>query len=194
MDMEKTTATTSVGPVKGFIIKVGKRNIIIACAAIMIGVAIWLNWMFFAADKPAGSDGYDGYESDSGMTNTPSAGETGSSDSYFTSVQVNRQRARDEAIEVLQSVVDQEGADEAVKNQALAEIAQIAKEMNAESNIETLIESKGFSKCVAVINGEKANIVVACEDELLASQISQINEIVYEQAGIKPVNIKIVKY
>lgn len=191
MDMEKSTGN---GPVKSFILKVGKRNLIIACAVIMVGLAVWLNWMFFSADKDAKPSGYDGYETGSGMTDTYGKTETSGSDSYFASVQVSRQRARDEAIEVLQGVVDNEGADEAVKTQALTEIAQIAKEMNAESNIETLIESKGFSRCVAVINGDAANIVVSCDGELLASQISQINEIVYEQAGIKPVNIKIIKY
>ena len=66
--------------------------------------------------------------------------------------------------------------------------------MAAESNIETLVMAKGFSDCVAVINGDMATIVVKTDgDGLLASEISQINEIVYEQAQILPVNIKITE-
>jgi stage III sporulation protein AH len=64
--------------------------------------------------------------------------------------------------------------------------------MEAEANIETLIKSKGFEQCVAVINGDAASIVVK-SDGLIASQISQINEIVYEQAGISPMNITIIQ-
>jgi hypothetical protein len=45
---------------------------------------------------------------------------------------------------------------------------------------------------VAVINGDEASIVVK-SDGLIASQISQINEIVYEQAGISPMNITIIQ-
>ena len=59
-------------------------------------------------------------------------------------------------------------------------------------NIETLVKAKGFEECVAVISGEDASIVVK-SDGLNAAQISQINEIVYAQAGIEPVNIKIIE-
>ena len=92
----------------------------------------------------------------------------------------------------MQSVVDSASSDDAMKAQALADITQIAKDMETEANIETLIKSKGFADCVAVINGDTASIVVKSEG-LLASQISQINEIVYEQAGISPVNITIIQ-
>ncbi|MBO5326840.1 MAG: SpoIIIAH-like family protein, partial [Clostridia bacterium] len=58
-------------------------------------------------------------------------------------------------------------------------------------NIETLILAKGFEQCVAVINGDTCSVVVN-GTELQENQISQINEIVYEQTGIKPTNIRIV--
>ena len=64
--------------------------------------------------------------------------------------------------------------------------------MEAESNIESLIVAKGFEECVAVIRDGSASIVVK-SDGLKPAQISQINEIVYDQAGIKPVNVKIIE-
>ena len=64
--------------------------------------------------------------------------------------------------------------------------------MEAEANIETLIEAKGFEECVAVIKDDSVSIVVK-SDGLQAAQISQINEIVYEQSGISPVNVKIIQ-
>ena len=170
-----------------FVARIGKRNLIIMAAVLMIGAAVWLNWMLLADN-----DGYDGYgQSDatdvSGGTSSEAEG-----DSYFATMQVSRKRARDEALEVLQSVVDNADADEAVKAQALTDINRMALEMAAESNIETLIMAKGFEDCVAVINGDMATIVVKAKGEsLLANEIAQINEIVYEQAKISPVNIKI---
>lgn len=104
---------------------------------------------------------------------------------------MSRQRARDEALEVLQSVVESEDADEATKTGALLEISKLAGEMEAEANIESLVLSRGFAQCVAVINDDVCSIVVSAE-ALEPNQISQINEIVFEQAGIKPANIKII--
>ena len=68
----------------------------------------------------------------------------------------------------------------------------MAKIMEAEANIETLIVAKGFEECVAVISGDGASIVVK-SDGLSVAQISQINEIVYSEAGISPVNITIIE-
>jgi stage III sporulation protein AH len=125
----------------------------------------------------------------SGNSTNQNAQET---DSYFSSVQISRQRTRDEAIEVLQSVVDNQSSTETAKNEALAEINKLATVMATESNIETLIIAKGFEECVAVISGADASIVVK-SDGLNAAQITQINEIVYNEAGISPVNITIIE-
>ena len=190
-----------VSPAKKIIEKVGKRNLIIVGVVLLVGLAVVLNVVVFAGrDK----GGFDGYDKDSGMSSSYGEDTTAASaekddtptqsavDSYFSSTQVSRARARDEALEVLQSVVDSAQTDEVAKTQALADISQIAKDMEAESNIETLIVAKGFEQCVAVINGDAASIVVK-SDGLIASQISQINEIVYEQAGISPMNITIIQ-
>ena len=122
----------------------------------------------------------------------PTGGEPNSTDSYFSSVEVSRQRARDEALEVLNAVVENDQASDAVKAEAMAEIQTIAKEMSQESNIESILMSKGFTQCLAVIGGDKANIVVRTEGQLNPSQLAQINAVVYEQAGIEPINITIV--
>ncbi len=172
--------------------KIGKKNLIIAGTVLLIGAAVFANFMLFSGDK----DGYD-YSTGAGMTSGDTAGTDATvdeGDTYFATMQVSRKRARDEALEILQSVADNSGSDEAVKTQALSDINRLALEMAAESNIETLVMAKGFTDCIAVINGDIATIVVATDgEELLATEISQINEIVYEQADILPVNIKITK-
>ena len=112
-------------------------------------------------------------------------------DSYFATVQVSRQRARDEALEVLNAVVDNQNATDEVKAEAVAEIKQLSLEMKQEADIESVLVSKGFEQCLAVINGETASIVVKCSAELTPAQLAQINTVVYEYTGIEPVNITI---
>ncbi len=169
--------------------KIGRRHIVVACAVLLIAAAVILNVVLFTGNTPVVDD--PNTDVGTGTDDTQNGGTT-ATDSYFSATQVSRQRARDEALEVLQSVVDSAEADEATKTGALAEIAALADAMEAEANIETLVLAKGFAQCVAVINGESCSVVVSNEGELQPAQISQINEIVYEQAGIQPVNIKII--
>ena len=184
---------------KVFCVKIGKRNFIIAGAVLLIAAAIVVN---FAVLK--GSDKNDGFDYDQSAGVNDNVDNNGSSDSdsssgnasvgdtYFSSVQISRQRTRDEAIEVLQGVVDNQASTETAKNEALAEINKLATVMEDESNIETLVVAKGFEECVAVISDGKISVIVK-SDGLIPSEISQINEIVYEQAGILPVNITIIE-
>ena len=185
---------------KNFFSKLGKKNLVIIGSFAVVAVALIIGISVYNRSNDKGFD----YSQGTGMQDVNS--ETGkqtekddngnnkneSVDTYFSSVELDRKRTRDEALEVLQSVVDNVSASEEAKTQAIAEIAAIAKTMDTEANIETLIEAKGFEECVAVINNDSANIVVK-SDGLQAAQISQINEIVYEQAGISPVNIKIIQ-
>lgn len=189
---------TSIGD---FFKKLGKRNLIIAGAVIMIGLAVYVNWIFFAGNNQ--DDSYV-YDQSAGMTtNYGTTLGTGSttgnqnstatdSASYFSSVQISRQKARDEALEVLNSVVDNDNATDQVKAEAVAEIRQIAAEMENEAKIESLIKTKGYAQCVAVISGDNVSIVVSHEGELSAAALAQINAIVYEQTGISPAGISII--
>ena len=120
--------------VKEFFQKLGKRNLVIAGAVTLIIAAVAVNWIVFSGDD--GKDGFD-YDASAGMStnygttlNTgavgedsskPTGGEPSDSDSYFSSVEVSRQRARDEALEVLNAVVENDQASEEVKAEAMKE-------------------------------------------------------------------------
>ena len=182
--------------VKNFFTKAGKRNLIIVCAVALIGAAVWLNWMFFSEDDGYTYSGSTGMSGELDNSKNPTSGEeetdksTGA-DSYFATVQVSRQRARDEALEVLNAVVDNQNATDDVKAEAVAEIKQLSVEMKQESDIDSVLTSKGFEQCVAVINGTSASIVVKCSEQITPAQLAQINTVVYDYTGIEPVNITI---
>ncbi len=170
--------------------KFGVRNIAIVLSVLIIGVSVYVNWALFggeggSGDQPTGQQGTTTGNVDAG-TNEQSNGD------YFSAAVVERESARDEALEVLQGVVDDAASLDAAKEQALKDIATMAKVIENESNIETLIKAKGFEECVAVINGEKANVIVKSEG-LQPNDLSQILEIVYLQAGILPENVTIME-
>ncbi len=186
MDFKKVWDNT-----KSFFKKIERKNLIVAGSVLLVGVVITLGWVIGSGDGDGGFD----YSQSSGMIapelEASNAGSENTGTDYFAVSQVNRTRAREEAMQVLQSVVDSESADQASKDKAAEEIAQIAKDIESESNIESLVVSKGFEACVAVVSGGSASIVVD-SDSLVDSQISQINEIVFEHTGILPANIKII--
>lgn len=180
--------------VRKFFAKVGKRNWIIVCAVLLVGAAVAINWTIFAkrAEKN-GSAPTDGLPVDGSPAGEGTEVSADRADSYFSAAQVSRQRSREEAKEVLQGVIDN-SADGEAREAALASLAQMAKDMEAESNIESLVRSKGFAQCVAVIGNGTVSVVVDVDDERLnAAQVAQINAIVYEQTGIEPTGVVIIE-
>lgn len=179
---EKNRFRVGLGKVGGFFKRIGARNIVIMSSILLIGVAVVLNFVLFGNSAPSVSDGDPLGEVDEKLY---------VEDSYFASAQLSRQQARDQAIAVLQNVVSN-STDEVSREQANADISRIASEIQTEAAIETLIKSKGFEECVAVISEGSASVIVR-SDGLLPNELSQIKEIVWEQAGIDPLNIKIIE-
>ncbi len=174
--------------IKSFFKKLGARNLIVICAILLIGTAIGVNYIIYNNDEPSQDVDIDldGTDINDTLNNDQNASD------YFAQTVLSRKQARDEALEVLQSVAKSDVALPEAIESALADIAQIAEDIENESNIETLIEAKGIEDCIAVISDGKATVIVKSEG-LLASQVAQINEIVYEQAGILPTDLKIVE-
>ncbi|MEE0836147.1 MAG: SpoIIIAH-like family protein [Clostridia bacterium] len=111
---------------------------------------------------------------------------------YFSTAAVNRRRARDESLEVLQLVIDSEDALQESKDSALQSMSKIASQIEQESNIESLIKAKGFEDCIAVVGDGGATVIVA-SDGLLAGEVAQITEIICEQTSLPATGIKIVE-
>ena len=66
------------------------------------------------------------------------------------------------------SVAESTTALEDAKKAALDDINRLALEIEMEANIETLVLSKGFEQCIAVINNDKCNIIVETAGEYRA--------------------------
>lgn len=191
--IEEASEEKQPGKFRRMMAKFGRRNAIITASVLLIAAAVLVNWLLFsnASKKTTGYQGYDKPSTSDSKTEEPTDTKT-TTDAYFSATQVSRQRARDEALEVLQSVVDNAEAAEANKSEALTGIATIADEIRKEADMESLITAKGFEQCVAVMNGNSVSIIVKA-DSLQPAQIAQINEIVYSSTGIEPAGVTIIR-
>ena len=171
--------------------KLGKKSIITICTVLVLGCAVVLNVILY-------QNGQTEKQSNKLAIDLSEAGETtdtqteGTIGAYFQSMSLNRKQARDEAMEVLQAVADCQTALDEAKEAAWSDMTKLATDMEKETNIEAMILSKGFSQCIAVISNDTCNVIVESEG-LNPGEVAQISEIVYEQAGIVPSNLKIVE-
>lgn len=111
---------------------------------------------------------------------------------FFAMAIINRTQVRDSALEVLREIASNPDTLPDAKEDALTSISDIADDMSAEANIETLIKAKGISDCVAVISGETCSVIVN-QSGLLPDELTQITDIVFEQTGISVANITVVE-
>lgn len=187
-----------------------KRNAVAAMIVLFICVAVYLNWSY---TRGIGQD--DAVDVDSGkilgeatLTNQEEEGkkeqvtkeekeespkDTVAND-YFTNARIEKQKARDSALNTLKETTNQENISQEARDKATASIETLATGAVAESRIETLVKAKGFTDCVALINEESVNVIVkAPEGGLTQSDTSKIRDIVVAEAKVKPSQIKIVE-
>ncbi len=198
---------------------VEKRHIVLAALVVALGAAVYINWQFSGdqaitttASQSSGVLGEAQYvnnpstvssgllEASSGTDSATSSSGASSSDGkmsskaeeYFTQAKLERQESRDKSIELLNSVINNDKATEEEKKEAVASASEIAKNIEVETKIESLIKAKNFAECMAFIENGKANIIVST-DGLLPHDTITINEIVNTQTDIPFKDITIVE-
>jgi len=176
----------------------GKRHLLLAVLAVTLGVAVYLNWEFSRQDtdlavgtsisaasseKTYGEAKYVSGDSEKVLV----AEEEG----FFEEARFARQAARDEAVESLQKIMSS-ALTAQEQESTMMTAANITDAIEAEANIESLVKAKGFEDCLAIINDDKASIVVKTEG-LQDSEAAQITDIVLSQTNLTAKNIQIVE-
>ncbi len=172
--------------------------VVLVCVAVLVSTLV----DFGGGDPVANTDGNKVLGNtllvDSAVSGTPS-GESSDSqtnvdatEDFFAMAILNRTQVRDEALEVLRAIAENPDTLPDAKEDALSSIADIADDMSAEANIETLVQAKGIAECVAVISGNTCSVIVNTNG-LIDEELTQITDIVCEQTGIPVANITVVE-
>ena len=171
--------------IKQFLSTKGAKAAIVASCALLIGLAVYLNYRWFY--DPTTALGYGDNNMEDNFSDSQSAAGDAAGDNYFTATALNREEARDEALDVLKLVAESAEA----KTEATTKISQMAVDIQNEANFEALVKAKGFEECVAVISDGAVSVIVKAES-LKAAEAAQILTIVYETTGISPERVSIV--
>ena len=173
----------------------GKRQIVLAMLILALGAAVFLNWKFSGIDGNldlTGALNSAKYIGDAKYVNNQITTTAKDSTDFFVKTRTDRAKARADSLAMLKEVVDDVKADAKAKASVIVEATKLAKNVETENSIETLIKGKGFSDCVAIISSENINVIVKTKG-LLASESLQIQDIVTSTSKISLKNIKIIE-
>lgn len=185
-----------------------KRNAVIVAIVLFVGAAVYLNWSYNqagTAEADADTDSsakilgqaslVSGEDEDGAIqTDVDGSGETDVQSGYFATARLNRQQARDSALELLQQAAEDEGADQTIIDEANASIQTMAAYTLSEAQVENLVVAKGYRDCICFIGEESVSVVVsATETGLSDTDVARIAEIVREETGFSVSQVKIIE-
>lgn len=190
---------------------IGKRQLVLAALVVALGAAVYLNWQFSGDNQLLATNTVTSQkelgEAQLVNASVPSSSAPAESSSapvssgteqpadtndYFTQARLSRQKARDEAVELLEKVLQDAEQSDAAKKDAVTQAAVVAQNVLKESNIENLIKAKGFEDCVVFLQNGECNVVVKVKESDPNNAVV-IKDIVAGQAGVSYDKIKIVE-
>lgn len=197
--------------------KFGKKQLILTGLVLTLGAAVYLNWQFSSntdllsgadavsvskelgeaefvntsSDKKVGESTTEKATSAEKTTNSEKTtnAEKGS-DEYFAQAKVDRQQTQDKIAEMTQDILESSEESESAKTEAVAKAAELATIMEQQTNVESLIKSKGFEECMVFIQNGECSIVVK-DSELTSDDVMIIKDVAVGQTGISVDKVKI---
>lgn len=177
---------------------IGKKQIILAGATVLLGVAVYANYLHSVTDNEvpqydaAGNYGDVQFVSSS-VTDTKEINVSSTdSDEYFAKARLDKQQSRDEAVEVLQSFYF--GGDST--EEELAVIAQdvidVGNYIETETKVENLLKAQGFTEALCYLSDSSANVIVKTSG-LDNAQAAQIKSTLLGEIAIPVENITILE-
>lgn len=181
-----------------------KKQVILAALILALGTAVYLNWQF-SSNQDLIADNSIMSTKELGeaqfVNNTPSSEEPDEKkeeepknfSEYFSKAKTTRQKARDEATDMIKEILEDAKSSEQAKSEAIKQASEVAKNIEQEANIESLIKAKGITDCLAFIQNNECSVVVGGGEALNENLAVAIKDIIAGQGGISPDKIKIVE-
>ncbi len=169
----------------------GKKQIVLGALVLALGAAVYLNYSLVG-------DGVSVQTGNQTQTTTTTSGDHlgdsqfvgNTTGDYFVIARQSRNKAREEALDILEDVLADKSTDKETLAVSVAQVTAIAQAVAQEDKIENLVKAKGFSECIAYIEGENCSVVVKSE-QLSDEQTVQILEIVTSQSAVLAKNVSI---
>lgn len=117
---------------------------------------------------------------------------TSGSDNYFEQARLNKEASRSKSLEILNNTAENESFDAEIRQKAGDKILAVANNVQKESEIESIAQSKGYSEICVYVDDSEANVMVR-KDGFCDEDVVKLTAIVTEQLKISAQNVKIVE-
>ena len=101
-------------------------------------------------------------------------------------------RDRQEEIAMLDSVIESADADQATRQSALAQKAQLAGRMELEAQARACLAQMGYEKAQVVCGAQVMTVLLPSSDMSAAQDSARVVSAVADQTGTEPQNVKII--
>ncbi len=112
--------------------------------------------------------------------------------SYFENARLEREQARAKSLEILNSTAANESFDDTIRQKAGDKIINTAANVEKESEIESIAQSKGYAEICVYIDDSIANVSVRKQD-FNENDVTVLSELVNSQTDIGVNNIRIIE-
>ncbi len=172
-----------------------KKRAVVGAVLLFVCAAVYMNWRYAGSLEDTSKVlGESTLVSGEKTGETATAGQPAANENdYFATARLSRKQARDNAINMLKDASTDENADQSVLNEASETLQVLAGYTVAESQIENLVTAKGYADCVAFMGAESISVVVDDVDGLDATDVARIMDIVVQETGYAPNQIKVLE-
>ena len=172
-----------------------KKRAVVGAVLLFVCAAVYMNWRYAGSLEDTSKVlGESTLVSGEKTGETAAAGQPAANEhDYFATARLSRKQARDNAINMLKEASTDENADQSVLNEASETLQVLAGYTVAESQIENLVTAKGYADCVAFMGAESISVVVDDADGLDATDVARIMDIVVQETGYAPNQIKVLE-
>jgi stage III sporulation protein AH len=111
---------------------------------------------------------------------------------YFEQARLDKEKSRSKSLEILNETAANENFDAEIRKKAGEKILQQAQNIEKESQIESIAQSKGYSEICVYVDEDKANITVR-KNGFSEEDVVKLSEIATDNLKISSKNVKIVE-
>ena len=113
---------------------------------------------------------------------------------FFEEARLKREKAHDAALDTIQKTLKSASLSADEKKTYAQELSGNLENLNAETEIETLVKAKGFADCLCFLQADRADLTVMTSgDALTAAQVAQIRDIILSKSSVTAQNITVVE-
>lgn len=113
---------------------------------------------------------------------------------FFEEARLKREKAHDAALDTIQKTLKSASLSADEKKTYAQELTGNLENLNAETEIETLVKAKGFADCLCFLQADRADLTVMTSgDALTAAQVAQIRDIILSKSSVTAQNITVVE-